>query len=83
MADQPIRSDRSALRAISITPNDSADLDVITRGMYVGVSGDLAVHMADGSIATFVGLAAGVIHPLSVVRVLATGTTATDIIGLY
>ena len=30
-----------------------------------------------------VALAAGVIHPLQVVRVYASGTTATDIVGLY
>lgn len=53
-----------------------------TRGIYVGVSGDLKVVTAGGTTLTFVGLAAGMTHPLRVSKVFATGTTATDIIGL-
>jgi hypothetical protein len=30
-----------------------------------------------------VGLAAGVFHPVRAVRVLATGTTATSLVGVY
>lgn len=73
---------RPAESATAITPNDSTTFPP-TRGVYAGVSGDLAVQMSDGgSNVTLVGLAAGVIHPLSVVKILATGTTATDIIVL-
>lgn len=69
--------------AFSVTPNDAADLAFATRGVYVGVSGDLHVTLADGDEVTFVGLAAGVIHPIRVLRVHATGTTATSIVGVY
>ena len=67
--------------ADSITPADATDI-VPTRGVYVGVSGDLAVDMSDGSTVTFVGLAAGIIHPISVKRIYATGTTATSILAV-
>ena len=70
-----------AARAVEITPSVD-DLEKPTRGIYVGVSGDLSVVMIDGSEVTFVGIAAGVIHPLRVINV-GTDTTAESIIGLY
>lgn len=73
-----------ALKAFEITPSDSADLPSITRGLYVGVSGDVKVTMAgNGGTVVFVGLAAGMIHPLRVQRVFANGTDATNIVGVY
>lgn len=69
---------RPAETADAITPSDEVTF-APTRGLYVGVSGDVAVHIG-GKDMLFVGLAAGVIHPLSVTKVLATDTTATDIV---
>ena len=67
-----------------MTPNDSTDLTAATRGLYVGVSGDVVVIMADDSAAvTITGLAAGVVHPLRVKRVKSTGTTASSIVAFY
>ena len=74
-----------SLNASAITPNDAEDI-IATAGIYVGVSGDLRVtlaEMADGSHVTFTDLAAGIIHPLVVKRVWNTGTTATDIVAVY
>jgi len=68
---------------VDITPSDANDLAAITRGIYVGTGGDLAVHDTEGTAVTFVGLAAGMVHPLRVRRVLNTGTTADDIVGIY
>lgn len=73
-----------AAKCFAITKNDSADLAFVTRGIYVGATGDLAVILdADSSAVTFVGLAAGIIHPLAVKRVMSTNTTATSIVGVY
>ena len=66
-----------------ITPNDSADLATSTRGIYVGVSGDLKVDLVEAGTVTFVGLAAGIIHPIRAQRVYSTDTTATSIVGVY
>lgn len=70
-----------AAEAASVTVHDT-NLIEPTRGLYVGVSGDVKVTMLDGTAVTFVGLAAGVIHPICCVQVFDTGTTATDIVAL-
>ncbi|HET6446167.1 MAG TPA: hypothetical protein VFI27_16490 [candidate division Zixibacteria bacterium] len=65
-----------------VTPHDTNDLTP-TRGIYVGVSGDLKVDSLDGNAITFVGISAGIIHPISCTRVYSTGTTATNIVAIY
>ena len=72
-----------ARNAFAVTPHDTNDLANVTRGIYVGASGDLKVETANGNVVTFVGLAAGMIHPISCKQVYATGTTATSIMGVY
>ena len=62
----------------NVTPSDSADIQ-LTRGILIGVTGTLAVITASNETITITGLAVGVIHPLCVRRVLATGTSATVI----
>lgn len=69
--------------ANSITPNNNTDLATVTRAIYVGGAGDLRVKMINGDTVTLTNLAAGVIYPLRCSRVLATSTTATDLVGLY
>ncbi len=74
----------SAYTYAAITPNDSTDFSPdYTDGIYVGGSGNLSVLDGDGDAVTFVGLAAGVIHPIRTRRVRSTSTTATNIIGLW
>jgi hypothetical protein len=72
----------SAYSAQAVTPSDSADIK-LTRGLYIGGAGNIAVNMGDGTSVTFTAPAVGVVHNLQVSRVLATGTTATNIIALY
>lgn len=71
-----------AEHAFVITPADGVNLPAPTRGVYVGSFGDLRVRMVDGADIMFVGLTAGIIHPLRIIQVWATGTTADDIRGL-
>lgn len=66
----------------SITPDDNNDLTFLPRGVYVGTSGNLAVHDIEGEAVTFTNLAAGVIHPIAPKRILSTGTTASGIIAI-
>ncbi len=70
-----------AEHAFAITPQDGVDF-APTRGVYVGTMGDLRVRMVDGGDIMFIGLTAGIIHPIRILRVWATGTTADDIRGL-
>ena len=80
--DKPvIEVDGSAGGAKEITPSDS-EIEV-TKGVYIGTSGDLAVVMEDGSEVTFTALPAGVFHPLRVRKIKAGGTTASGIVGVY
>jgi hypothetical protein len=70
-----------AASAEEITPDDGTTIEP-TRGIYVGVAGDLKVVMLDGTSVTFASLSAGIVHPISCVLVYATGTTATDIVAV-
>ena len=67
--------------AVAVTPADQ-DLAQVTRALYVGVGGDLAVRMQDGGSATFVGIPSGTLLPLRVIRVL-PASTASGIVGLW
>jgi len=69
--------------AVEITPSNDTDLAISTRGIYVGVAGDLKIDTVGGSTVIFVNLAAGIIHPIRAKRIHATGTDADDIIGVY
>lgn len=71
-----------AYRWFYITPNDDQDLPTYPRAIYVGGAGDVAMVGRDGVECTFKDLAVDY-HPLRPLRIKATGTTATDMIGLY
>ena len=70
-----------ALSGVEVTPNDSANLQP-TRALYVGGTGTLRVTMRNG-VVNFTAVQAGMIYPIEVSRVYATGTTATGIVALF
>lgn len=73
----------SSAAVIDISSTD-ATLNRITRGLYVGVAGDVVVQFAgDNGNITLTGLAAGVWHPVQIQKVVKTGTTATNIVVGY
>lgn len=72
-----------ARNAFAVTPHDTNELTAHTRGIYVGVTGNVKVTTSGGDAVTFVGLAAGVIHPIRAKIIWSTGTTATSIVGVY
>ena len=72
-----------AERAFAITGNDSTDLTVTPRAIYVGGAGNVKVTTIGGDTVTFSGALAGTIIPVRVTRVFSTGTTATNLLGLY
>lgn len=70
-------------RAVGITPSDSSDLAQPV-SVYVGGGGAVKVTPAGAATpVTFVGLTAGQLVPVQVIRVWATGTTATGLVGVY
>ena len=67
----------------AITPNDGTDLTQVCRAIWVGTGGDVALVSPSGGTATFKNVADGTLLPCRASRVKVTGTTATDIVGLY
>ena len=70
-----------ASRLFEIVPNDTSPLALVTRAISVDAAGYLQVVMASGDTGR-IFVAAGVPFPLRVAQVMATGTTATGIVGL-
>lgn len=74
----------SSANADEITPHDTNELAFgRTRGLYIGTGGDVAVRNLRGNTVVFANVPDGSILPIRVDRVLATATTATDIVGLW
>lgn len=71
-----------AADGFAIVPNDGTDLSEVTRALYVGVGGTLAITLKSGVELALQGIAAGTLLPLRVRRVKATGTSASAIVGL-
>lgn len=72
-----------AAEALEVTPSDVTVLSPPCRSLFVGTAGDVAVDMQrTGTAITYVA-PGGVVLPVRVSKVLATGTTASDIVCLY
>lgn len=65
-----------AVTHYTVTPSDSVDLPNVPRVLYVLTDGNIAVRDRSGVDITY-PVFAGQVFQFSVVRVLATGTTAT------
>lgn len=68
---------------VAVTPSDTNELTVVSRAIYVGGGGSLAVVLNSGQTVTFAGVNAGAILPIRAKKVLAAGTSASSIINLY
>jgi hypothetical protein len=73
--------DSPAKHAASVTPDDGTDLTTVARALYIGGAGDVAVVTAGGDTVTFASIQGWM--PVRTERVLATGTTATQIVALW
>ena len=72
----------SAKSAVAVTKSDSTVL-ATTRALYIGVTGNVAVVMAeDSSAVTFIAVPVGIL-PVQVTKVMSTNTTASSILALY
>lgn len=73
----------SAYNGVAVTPTNGAKIPV-TRALYIGGAGDVAVIFAGGTAAvTLAGAAAGSTLMVQVNEVRSTNTTATNIVALY
>lgn len=69
-----------SLQAFNVTPADS-DIPKF-RYLYVGTTGDVRIKNVDGSFATFTAVPAGQYVYASGIAVMATGTGASNIVGI-
>ena len=60
-----------------------ASAPTLTRGLYVGGTGDVVAVAEDDSTVTFTAVPAGAILPIRCKRVNSTNTTATAIVRLW
>lgn len=65
--------------AFTIAPSDSTAFSA-TSCLYVGTTGNITVTMLSGRKQLFSNVPVGW-HPIRCTQVLATGTTASDIVG--
>lgn len=72
----------SAVDGFAITPDDGVELDEITRAIYVGTTGDVAIVLASNTELLFKNVGSGTMLPIRARFIKATGTSATDLLGL-
>lgn len=78
--DSPIAP---AQNCFAVTPHDTAALPLVTKAIYIGLGGDLALLPVRGdTVVIFRNLPDGMILDVRARAILATGTTAVDIVGL-
>jgi len=76
-------------RAAAVTPSDTANIPSVSGGtnngcvLYVGSAGNLRVQTVGGDDVTFNNINTGAFIPVQIVRVYATGTTASNILALW
>jgi len=72
-----------ARNCFSITPNDTVMLPVLPKAIYVGTGGNVVVRAIDGSSdVTFANVPSGSILDVRVTAIRATGTSASNLVGL-
>lgn len=72
-----------ARRAEAVTPNDATDLGHVAKALYLGQGGDIAVIPANGTEAVTLKAHGPGYVAVQTRRVLATGTTAQQIVALF
>lgn len=75
-----------ARRAYSIVASDTQDLSPYAKAIYVGVAGDVAyipTRNTDQEALVVLKNAAVGYHPIQARRIMATGTTATNMVAFY
>lgn len=69
-------------RSRVLTPSDSVKLNTPINAIYVGGAGNIAYVSPDGRSSLLTGVLAGQEYALEATQILATGTTATLLVGI-
>ena len=70
-------------RGFSVTAHDTNELSHVTRELFIGTGGNIVLELKHGDSITLNNVPDGARLPYRANKVLATGTTASDIVGLY
>lgn len=65
-----------------MTPDNTVVFNKRTKALYIGTAGNIRVKMANGSLVTFFAVGDNIILPISVTKVMASITTASNIVRL-
>ena len=68
--------------AATVTTSDTSNLREPSV-LFIGTTGAVRVLTAQGSDVTFAAVPGGTVLPLQVIRVYASGTTATNIVRIF
>lgn len=69
-------------KLFAVTPHDSNELSTIPRAIFVGTGGDVSIIAQDDSSPVTLKVQGGTLLPVRAKIIRATGTTATDIVGM-
>lgn len=67
----------------AVTPHASNDFTHVSRAIYVGGAGDIAVVLVDNTVLTFKAVPVGTVLNVQARRVNAVNTTATLMLALW
>lgn len=73
--------DGPAVDGFAVTPSDTVDFPRSARALYVGTAGDVALVTLRGNTLTYVDVKGYIFQGCN--RVMSTGTTAANIVGVY
>lgn len=72
-----------ARAAVTLTPHDSTNFTVTTRGLHVNTGGTMVALFAEDNATVTMTVNSGTTYPYQLKRIDATSTTASGFIGLY
>ncbi len=84
--NEALQSDTASIKSAAAIDYSGGNVALpnLTRGLYVGVTGNVTVIFANDTTAVLLtGLAAGVWHPMQIQQVNQSGTTATGLVAGY
>jgi hypothetical protein len=69
--------------AVEVTPSDTESLTFVSKRLFVGGAGNVTLVTAGGQTVEYAAVPAGAYLNVRATQVMATGTTATNIVNEY
>lgn len=67
---------------ITINPDNTKDLPNITKAIFIGTGGDVNIIAAHDDTPVSIYVQSGTLLPIRAKKILSSGTTASNIVGL-